>query len=454
MIARRKLPAASLSVGLVLALTASADATLVWYSPLDGDADAQVGQFDGVVTGAVPAADRNGSGGRALFFDGVDDVVTIDKAELPSFAQGTFAAWIRPDTIGNYHGIVSVGQSAGGQTEYFEGIVRSGGLRFDVDDGDDGIGRREINVTSGDPGAWRHVALTFTAGQSAEAYLDGAAAGSVSLAGGEATIDPALDWVVGELRGSSGSPVDPFHGAIDDVSIWSRALSSAEVRALADATETPVTLDSALRVDFGATGQDVESAFREFTGESSVASPLLQTFASPLGAAGEVGIEVSAPAGNLGFRFRPPDLNDPLGDLVEDHVKNNGGEVLEVTLTGLARSTYALDAYLNDNEFGSLGQVDIEVDDAWGTGRLVLDGFLQGGPGTGNLAVASFPFQSNGVNPVTIRFIEIPGTRPGGGNQEIALNGITLTAVPEPSSLLLAALGIAGLVIVGRRRRH
>jgi hypothetical protein len=431
----------------------SARAVLVWYSPFDGSAAAEVGQFDGAVFGAVPTADRDGTAGGALFFDGSNDVVTVDQAEYPSFAAGTYTAWVRPDTIDNYRGFVSVGRSAGGQTEYFEGIFESGGLRFDVDDGDDGIGRKAIRVNSGNPGTWRHVALSFTAEATMQAYVDGALVGSASLAGGEPTIDPTFDWVIGELRGSPGSPVDPFHGAIDDISVWSHALSGSEVAALADATETPVSIDTTLRVDFGLAGQDVEPLFHEMSTPTAVPS-LDAQFTSGLGVAGEVTVELAAGVGNLGARIRSPDLNEPLGDLVEDQIKNDSGEVLELTLTDLRAGSYRLDAYLNDNEFGSLGQVDIEVDDARGDGRLMIGGFPMGGPGTSNLAVATIDFLANGLDPVTVRFTEIPGTRPGGGNQEISLNGFSLVSVPEPSAFCLALLCCMGLAFAGRGRRR
>jgi hypothetical protein len=177
---------------------------IVWHSELDGDAMATVGGVDGVLNGdTAGTADRFGNANGALLFDGSGDNVTIDRTTLPaSFSQATLTAWVRLDGGSGDRGAISVAQTGGGQSEYFNILSDPNSWRVDLDDGDDGIGRKSPESTTGYvTGEWHFLANAWTAGDTVRLYVDGVEAGSVSIAGGESTIDPTTgsSWIVGAL---------------------------------------------------------------------------------------------------------------------------------------------------------------------------------------------------------------------------------------------------------------
>jgi hypothetical protein len=82
------------------------------------------------------------------------------------------------------------------------------------------------------PGTWYHVALTYD-GATVTGYVDGVAIGTVSSTG-TGSVTPSDVFAIG-MDDSSGIPVDLMgNGSMDDVAIFSRALSAGEIADLYD----------------------------------------------------------------------------------------------------------------------------------------------------------------------------------------------------------------------------
>ncbi|QNN21503.1 LamG domain-containing protein [Planctomycetales bacterium ZRK34] len=233
----------------LLALTAApaAQASLLWYSALDGDATAIVGSDPASTNGSPTAtADRYGNAASAVLFDGDDSYII--SPEVASLSAGTISLWVRSDsTVSGDIGPIGVGGSGSGEAEYFS-IVRpshnSGAntdeYRVDLDDGDNGIGRLDVYAHNVPHNNWHLLVATFTGAGTLELYLDGASVGTNSLAGGEATIDPTNDWVLGAERTSARY----WTGAIDDAAIYDHVVTSEQVYNLYLGAATPTGLDA------------------------------------------------------------------------------------------------------------------------------------------------------------------------------------------------------------------
>jgi len=215
---------------LPFVLTSAASAALVWQSNLDGDATATVGGVNGVLNGdTTGTADRFANAGSALVFDGSGDNVTIDKTTLPSaFDSGSITVWARRDAaLGSQVGIVGVGGSGGGSSNYFNVFAGGDDLRADLDDGSL---REAVTESDGISSSWTMYAMTFDVGVGGtlRAYINGNAIADTENVSDRSTIVPNADWVIGSDRITDRY----FTGAVDDVGVWTNELSATEVAAI------------------------------------------------------------------------------------------------------------------------------------------------------------------------------------------------------------------------------
>ncbi len=163
-----------------------------------------------------------------LQFDGTDDIAVIaSQPGLSPTAAITVEAWIRPATLAsttNQDRVVS-------KTASYELTVSTGdtGCGF----GTSGhvqwratIGGTDARVCGGTltTGAWTHIAGTYAAGSFA-LYLNGARVANASRTGTLAVNANAV------TIGNRGQLDRAFDGGIDEVRIWSRALTQAELQA-------------------------------------------------------------------------------------------------------------------------------------------------------------------------------------------------------------------------------
>jgi glucose/arabinose dehydrogenase/PKD repeat protein len=180
---------------------------------------------DGIAAGATwTAAGRNG---KALSFDGVDDWLTVaDSPSLDLSTAMSLEAWVKPNVIAKPWQTLFVKEGAG---TFSYALYATAG------------GSAQVNAwwTESDnlyvpplaQGAWSHLALTSD-GTTMRIYVDGVQVGAAAVSG-------VLPNTAGPLR-IAGNAIwndEFFDGTIDDVRVYDRALSQAEV--LAD-RDTPV----------------------------------------------------------------------------------------------------------------------------------------------------------------------------------------------------------------------
>jgi hypothetical protein len=205
--------------GLVLSLNFD-EAT---GSALDTTANAAIGTIRGAVR--VP-----GVRGNALSFDGVDDWVTVpDSAALDLTTGMTLQAWVRPNVIDGWETVLMKQRGAGdfSYALYSEdGAAQPGGAA--VPSGNASIGgsiRTLRGATQVPAGAWTHVATTFD-GVTQRLFVNG-----VEVANSPQVGTIAVGTGVLRIGGNSAWTGEFFSGLIDEVRIFNRALTAAEIAA-------------------------------------------------------------------------------------------------------------------------------------------------------------------------------------------------------------------------------
>jgi hypothetical protein len=182
-------------------------------------------------TGTISGATRTtGHAGGGLSFNGTNAWVTVaDSSSLDLTSAMTLEAWVRPAALGTTWRTVVLKE-------------QTGQLAYGLYAGTDTASRPSANVfTDTDHGllgpsalalnAWSHLAMTWD-GTTLRLYVNGAQASTAALTGTAAVSS-------GPLR-IGGNAVWPewFSGLIDDVRVYNRALTAAEVVADRDRAVT------------------------------------------------------------------------------------------------------------------------------------------------------------------------------------------------------------------------
>jgi Concanavalin A-like lectin/glucanases superfamily len=186
------------------------------------------------------------NGGSALTFDGATGRVQVPNApELEPSAAVSVSAWIeRSGSPGTYRYIISKGATGCIAASYALYSGPNGGLQFYVSRSSGTTYARSPDADASVwDGRWHFVVGTFD-GTDIRLYVDGTQVGSGTAYPG--TLDYKLpesnDLYIGDYPGITHDPecqAKNFLGEIADVQIWDRALSAAEVEAMAQPPQRP-----------------------------------------------------------------------------------------------------------------------------------------------------------------------------------------------------------------------
>lgn len=233
-------PNANFNGNVTLSMTTALSADLAGnYTFEGGSADDQSagtaddGTFVGNAT-TVNDAER----GEVLSLDGDGDYVQISGL-IGEPANVTLSGWINADAVDTSGSVViSMGSSAAlylNSSGQLVGFFESGGTNNTVTSSDSLIGT-----------SWRHVAVSIDAtNNTMTIFVDGVAA-ETTLTTGPIEYDNDPDTYIG--RAGDGLGGYDFDGMIDDARIYTRALSSDEVAALA-AGQTETSASVAITVN-------------------------------------------------------------------------------------------------------------------------------------------------------------------------------------------------------------
>ena len=185
----------------------------------DASGGGDTGTMSGMSKSTAPVVGRVG---QALKFDGVDDIVTVTSA-LDGYANISVSAWVYyVSSAGAQQFIV------GEETVYKVDIDAAGCgcFRFLTETGSNWGTTILSSATTLTPNTWYHVVATYD-GTTKRLYVNGVqdpntvtTSGSITNAGLSPTI------------GARGAGLDESSGKIDEVRIYNRALSPAEIKQL------------------------------------------------------------------------------------------------------------------------------------------------------------------------------------------------------------------------------
>ncbi|MCZ7636591.1 MAG: chitobiase/beta-hexosaminidase C-terminal domain-containing protein [Verrucomicrobia bacterium] len=217
-----------------------------WWKLDEGDGSVAFDSSGGGHTGTLlngPAWINGRVGAGALSFDGANDSVTVpDQADLRLGTNLTLACWFKKQgEPGDRTRLVGKGNSTSRNYNVWEEAGADKRILF------------QIYMTSGaylnlystvnlEVGVWYHVGCTYD-GATARIYINGTPAGQLTMSG----VTPR----------TSNHPVTfgyaGFHtylnGALDDVRLYDRALTAAEMADLAAAWQQPIVIIPSLWVN-------------------------------------------------------------------------------------------------------------------------------------------------------------------------------------------------------------
>ncbi len=215
---------------------------IAWW-PFEGNAnDASGHGNNGVVYGATLTTDRFGNPNSAYYFDGVNDYIDIGSGVKPSMPM-TISAWVRLDSLrvgdqnpvfrndwvdsgSNRYGVALYAGSWSAPVGYIDAQIYEG---FSAPETRRNKYSNPPVVTAGD---WHHLAAVYSSINDIRLYWDGMEIlGTYDGTGSSLLYTSSGRGALGMFY-TNVSTVGPiyFHGAMDCVSVYNRALTADEIR--------------------------------------------------------------------------------------------------------------------------------------------------------------------------------------------------------------------------------
>jgi hypothetical protein len=238
-----------ISILAVLILSGAASAAvstagLVAYYPFDGNASDQSGNgHDGTVNGATLTTDRYGVAGSAYSFDGIDDYVSVPYADAFQLPVFTLSAWVRPtvdlSAATRPAWVVGRGEDFVTDNAAFNLLVAQPtsplangvSVLYETSGGGDRFFETGVYPDVGD---WTHLVASRGADLQLSIYSDGALIGQTPSTSVPAS-NSFQDLLIGAYwfvpTPATATITNFFPGGIDDVAIYDRALTPAQINA-------------------------------------------------------------------------------------------------------------------------------------------------------------------------------------------------------------------------------
>lgn len=208
----------------VSAATSTANASgLVGYWTFDGKnltpnvRDSSLSGIHGRIIGQTSTTTVAGKIGQAMYFDAVNDYISLPSTPITNVANpNTICAWVKVNTTSGDQTIM--GNGVDGSNYIMLHILSGGGLAYTHVSGGTSHGKSKASMLTAN--TWSHACGVWD-GTAVSLYKDGVALTSLS----DVSYLPT-----GALIGSRNASADRLmNGAIDEVRVYNRALTAAQI---------------------------------------------------------------------------------------------------------------------------------------------------------------------------------------------------------------------------------
>ena len=288
-----------LDSGLVRRLPAGPGGRLVAHYPLDGDArDASANAYHGTLSGPDAGEDRFGNEAGALVFQGMEDRIDLPHEVLDGLRDVSISFWLKTTKSGSQAIVSAANRSK--DNEHIVYLLSQRILRF-YSHGTQGhhYGWCDVDIPPIADGQWHHIVVVRNAAEgNAAFYVDGV--GQTDLCGDleyrALTVEEG-GLIIGQEQDRLGGDFDPnqvLDGSLDDLRIYDKVLSAAEVQTLLgqddpgepplEPEEPPVERPSPLVAYYPFNGDASDASGNEYHGVLSGPEPGEDRFGNEAGA--------------------------------------------------------------------------------------------------------------------------------------------------------------------------
>ncbi|MEW6428277.1 MAG: PKD domain-containing protein [Thermodesulfobacteriota bacterium] len=172
------------------------------------------------------AASGTGKFNSGLALDGSGDYAQLPASAALDVQSFTVEAWVKPVNINGSPAVFMRGNATGGN-EIFFGPVSATRIQAVVNDVTVNFDGAANNLTDGN---FHHLALVYDQGTGqVSCYLDGNAYGAVGTVAGPLDFGGSHALIGADYDSFNGTLGNYFNGVIDEVRLWNRPLSGAEI---------------------------------------------------------------------------------------------------------------------------------------------------------------------------------------------------------------------------------
>lgn len=207
-------------------------ANLVSWWRAEGDANDTMGTNNGTLHNGTTFT--TGKVGQGFSFDGIDDYIVIANGIVPKTARDfTLEAWVYLESLDATDGrMILYGGSTGG--EYELNVTSAGNYGFGVNLANSGWRKLSFPATLQ---TWTHIVATRRGGSSIELWINGVKQRETTIPDEDlrGVTDGMNNSRIGAYNEYTTLHKSYWHGLIDEVGIFSKALSPEDITAIYNA---------------------------------------------------------------------------------------------------------------------------------------------------------------------------------------------------------------------------